>query len=290
MTVEIKQINKCGDKYKCSECLKTIGIIGLIGNTILALFKIVVGIAFFSIALLADALYSLLDVGYSVLVIFGLKISAKPPDRGHDYGHGKVEFIITAAFSVLTIIAAIALFVLALFELHNGVRAVFSGYVLLVAIISVLANYLFFKFTDCIATQFGSPSIRSLSMHSKADSISSMLVGVSIGFSYFGYHHAGPFVAIIETAHILIIGSEIFKDSLYGLLDASIPQKDVKNVKSILRSIHGIKNVNYVKSRKIGQRIWLNIEIELPASLNISRVDTIKNNINETIKSKIRNS
>lgn len=289
MTAETIHINSCGDKNKCSSCLKTIGIVGLIGNLFLALLKVIVGIAFFSTALLADALYSILDMGYSILIIVGLKISAKPPDKGHEYGHGKVEFIITVAFSVLTIIGAIALFVYALFELHDGVRGTFSGYVMLVAAISILANYLFFKFTNCIATQFDSPSIRSLSIHSKADATSSVLVGISMVFVYFGYHHAGPFVAIIETAHILIIGSEIFKGSMYGLLDASIPQKDIKNIKSVLSSVHGIKNINYVKSRKVGQRVWLNIEIELPASLNISKVDAIKNNINETVRSKIRN-
>lgn len=289
MTAETIQINSCGDKYKCSNCLKTIGIVGLIGNTILALFKIVVGIAFFSTALLADALYSLLDIGYSVLIIVGLKISAKPPDSGHDYGHGKVEFIITIAFSILTVFSAIAIFLFALFELRNGVMGTFSGYVLLVAVISILANYLFFKFTDCIAIQFDSPSISSLAIHSKADAVSSVLVMISMLFAYFGYDHVGPFVAIIETAHILVIGSQIFKNSIYGLLDASIPQEDIKNVKFILSSMHGIKNVNYVKSRKIGQRIWLNIEIELPASLNLSKVDAIKNNLNEAIKGKIKN-
>lgn len=288
MTAEKIHINSCGDRSKCVSCLRTIGIVGLFGNLFLALLKVIVGVIFFSTALLADALYSILDIGYSVLIIVGLKISAKPPDSGHDYGHGKVEFIIAVAFSVLTIMCAIGLFIFALFELHNGVRGTFSGYVVLTAAVSVLANYLFFRFTDCIAYQFDSPSIHSLSIHSKADAISSVLVLVSMIFIYFGYHHAGPFVAIIETAHILLIGVEIFKDSLYGLLDASIPQKDVRILKSILSSIHGIKNVNYVKSRKIGQKIWINIEIELPASFAISKVDAIKNTINETVRSKIK--
>lgn len=289
MTSETIQMHSCDNKYKCSSCLKSIGIIGLLVNAVLAVLKIVVGVAFFSTALLADALYSILDIGYSVLVVVGLKISAKPPDSNHDYGHGKVEFIITIAFAVLTVICAIALFVFALFELHDGVMGSFSVYVVLVALISAIGNYLLYNFTKCIAVQFKSPSVASLSIHSKADVIASLLVAVSTVFIYFGYHHAGPFVAIVETAHILLIGIEIFKTSMYGLLDASIPQEDIRGVKSILNSTHGIKNVNYVKSRKVGQKIWLNVEIELSGSLNISEVDEIRSNLTSSIKRKMHN-
>lgn len=277
------------NKNKCQACLKNIGIIGLTGNVLLVFLKGVVGITFLSTALLADALYSLMDIGFSILIIAGLKISSKPPDENHDYGHGKVEFVITIIFSIFTIIGAIALFLFAVFELHEGVLGAFSNYVLVTALISIGANYLFHRYTSCIAKQFFSPSIHSLSTHSKADAISSVLVAISMVFAYFGYLYVGPFVAIIETAHLLFIGSEIFKSSLHGLLDASISPKEIKDIKSILSSIPGIINIDCVKSRKVGQRIWLNLEIEVPASFSISKVDKIKGNINETLNEKIKN-
>lgn len=287
MTTETIDINKCGTTYKCGRCLKGVGFIGIIVNTFLAILKLAVGIAFFSTALLADALYSLLDLGYSILIIVGLKISAKPPDDNHNYGHGKVEFVISVAFSVVSIIGAIVLFLFALFELHDGVIGTFSGYVVLVALISTVGNYLFYKFTNCVANQFNSPSIHALAIHSKADAITSALVGVSMGFVYYGYHHAGPIVAIIETVHILIIGTEIFRSSIFGLLDASIPQEDIRKIKSVLNNIHGISNVNYVKSRKVGQGIWLNIEIEVPSTYNIRQIDGIKETVNEMTREKV---
>ncbi len=289
MTAETIYANKCKSKYNCSNCLKTVGIVGFVGNIFLAVLKIFVGLSFFSVALLADALYSLLDVGYSLLIIVGLKISAKPPDKDHDFGHGKIEFVITLAFSVMTILGALALFTYALIELHEGMLGTFSGYVLLAAVISSIANYLFYRFSSCIGSQFDSPSIVSLAMHSKADAISSVLVIISMIFAYWGYHHVGPIVALIETVHILIIGSEIFKGSLYGLLDASISKNDIRKIKGVLNSINGIRNVNYVKSRKIGHKVWLNIEIELPPSINISMADAIKSDINDSIREELKN-
>lgn len=277
------------NKVKCQACLKNIGIVGLIINILLVSLKGVVGIIFLSTALLADALYSILDIGFSILIIAGLKISSKPPDEGHTYGHGKIEFVITVIFSIFTIVGAIALFLFAVFELHEGVLGTFSYYVLITALISVGANYLFYRYSSCIANQFFSPSVRSLSIHSKADAISSILVAVSMVFAYWGYLYVGTFVAIIETAHLLIIGSEIFKGSLYGLLDASISPKEVKDIKTILSNIPGVRNIDYVKSRKVGQRVWLNLEIEVPSSFSIAMVDKIKSNINEMLKDRIKN-
>ena len=282
-------INSYCSEERCDRCLRSVGIIGLIGNIFLVLLKVFVGLAFFSTALLADSLYSVMDVGFAVLVIAGLRISAKPPDSTHDFGHGKIEFLITIVFSVLTMIGAVGLFIFAVFELHNGVLGSFSSYVLLAALISTVANYLFYRYTDCIASKFESPSVRSLSMHSKADAISSLLVAASMGFAFWGYLYVGSFVAIIETVHILSVGSEIFRRSMGGLLDAAISPKELKDIKHVLSSIPGIRNVNYVKSRKVGNKVWLNLEIEIPSKYNIRRVDSIRDSINEMLRGKIKN-
>lgn len=273
---------------RCHRCLRSVGMIGLIGNIFLVLLKVFVGIAFFSTALLADSLYSVMDVGFAVLVIAGLRISAKPPDSTHDFGHGKIEFLITIIFSVLTMVGAVGLFAFAVFELHDGVLGEFSSYVLMAALISAVANYLFYRYTDCIASKFDSPSVRSLSIHSKADAISSLLVAASMGFAFWGYLYVGSFVAIIETIHILSVGAEIFRRSMGGLLDESIPPKELRDIKHVLSSIPGIRNVNYVKSRKVGHQVWLNIEIEVPSKYNIRRVDVIRGKINEMIKGKVK--
>jgi divalent metal cation (Fe/Co/Zn/Cd) transporter len=110
-----------------------------------------------------------------------------------------------------------------------------------------------------------------------------------MGFSYWDFHHVGPIVAIIETAHILIIGTEIFKDSVYGLLDASISQQEVKDIKTTLGKIPGVCNVNYVKSRKVGQKVWLNIKFETLSSNSIKQVDSLKKEINDRVRQKINN-
>lgn len=279
----------CGTDKGCERCLKSVGYIGLVGNVFLVLLKVVVGIAFFSTALLADSLYSALDVGFSILIIVGLKISSKPPDATHDFGHGKIEFVITIILSVLTLKGAIVLFIFAIMELRDNALGAFSIYVLLAALISTGANYLFYKYTACVANKFDSPSIRTLSIHSKADAISSVLVVVSMMFAYWGYLRIGSFVAIVETVHIIIIGSEIFKRSLDGLLDASLSAKDRKDITDVLTSIPGLRNINYVRSRKVGHRVWVNVEIEVPSRFAVGKVDVIRGKIKEMMSGRIKN-
>jgi cation diffusion facilitator family transporter len=289
MTAKIAHINNCNGQNKCPSCLKVVAIVGSIGNILIAFIKVLIGFSFGSIALIAGALYSLLDTGFCVLVLVGLKAAYKPPDNGHEFGHGKIESLIAVLFSLLILLGALAIFVLAIYELHETTVEIFNSYVLLVATISMGASYLFYRFTDCVATQLGSPSIRYLSVHSKSDAASSACVIASLAVTYCGYHQTGHIVAIIETLHLLVIGSEMFNSSLHGLLDASIPIEDLKTVKSILTTMHGIKNINYVKSRKVGHKVWLNIELELPASDSIAKVDEIKREINASLRAKIKN-
>ncbi len=278
----------CSGEKRCERCLKTTGYVGMFGNIFMVLMKVSVGIAFFSTALLADSLYSALDVGISALIIVGLRISTKPPDHNHDFGHGKIEFLITMIFSVLTMVGAIALFIFALIELRHGVFGVFSGYVLLVAVVSAVANFLFYRYTDCVASKFESPTIRSLSIHSEADAISSVLVAASMVFAYWGHYYIGPFVVIIETVHLLIVSSEIFKQSMGGLLDESISRGTLREIKAVLSHTPVIKNINYVRSRKIGHRIWLNIEVEVLPKSSIEKIDEARHFIVHELKNKIK--
>lgn len=281
--------SSCDYKDNCPKCLTRVGVIGLLLNVFLVLLKVGVGISFFSIVLLTDSLYSVLDIGFSILIIVGLRISAKPPDHDHDYGHGKVEFVITLGFSILTTIGAIALFVIAIHDIRAEEVVTFSQYVLWASIISTLANFIFYKYSSCVSKQFFSPSIKSLSIHSEADCISSALVSFSMVVAYYGFEHAGLFVAIIETIHILFISTKIFKNAMYGLLDASIHQDDLVDIEKILQAMPDIKRITDIKSRKVGQRVWLNIAIEVDPSFDIDKVDTIKKNIYVVIKKRVKN-
>ncbi|MGR3317579.1 MAG: cation diffusion facilitator family transporter [Candidatus Anammoxibacter sp.] len=290
MAAKQRKKNDCGSyNDNCPKCLNGVGYIGLTLNVFLVLMKVGVGISFFSIVLLTDSLYSILDIGFAILIIVGLKISSKPPDSDHDYGHGKVEFVITLAFAVLATIGAVVLFVLAIHDIRSGEVVTYSHYVLVAALISTLANYIFYQYSRCVSKQFFSPSIKSLSIHSHADCLSSAMVAVSMLIAYAGYEHAGLFVAIIETIHILFISIKIFKEALYGLLDAAIPDEDLDGIKKILNSMPKVKNVSSVKSRKVGQRVWLNIGIEVDPSLDIDEVDSIKKNIYKEIRGLIKN-
>ncbi|MGR3219361.1 MAG: cation diffusion facilitator family transporter [Candidatus Anammoxibacter sp.] len=289
MAVKQEKKSTCNYKDNCPKCLTRVGYIGLALNVFLVLMKVGVGISFFSIVLLTDSLYSVLDIGFAILIIVGLKISSKPPDSDHDYGHGKVEFVITLAFAVLATIGAVVLFVLAIHDIRSGEVVTFSRYVLVAALISTLANYLFYKYSHCVSKQFFSPSIKSLSIHSHADSLSSAMVAISMLIAYAGYEHAGLFVAIIETIHILFISIKIFKEALYGLLDAAISNEDLNGIKNILNSMSGVKHVNNVRSRKVGQRVWLNIGIEVDPLLDIDDVDFIKKDIYKEVRAQIRN-
>jgi len=107
--------------------------------------------------------------------------------------------------------------------------------------------------------------------------------------AYWGYHKVDSMVAIFETGHILYIGVAIFKTSLDGLLDAAISPEEINKIKKVLASIPDIKAIRFVRSRKAGQRVWVNISVEITPTISISKVDSIKNEINTILEERIDN-
>ena len=108
------------DKTKCSKCATRISWIGVWDSLFLAIFKGTIGILTRSRALTASALYSIHDVISGIAVLIGMKVSTKPADRNHPYGHGNAEYIVTVFMSILILAATV-------FLLADSIRLVFMG-------------------------------------------------------------------------------------------------------------------------------------------------------------------
>ncbi len=166
---------------KCVRCASLVGWVGLVTNLILLILKGFVGIISGSQALLADAMYSAKDVISSILVIIGLKVSSRPLDREHPYGHGKIEFILSMVVSVVFLTVTAFLFVHAVQILTNGDEHRAPHMIALwTALISVSVNVVMYFYSRCVSVEVNSPMVRTLSQHHYADATSSVAVAVGI--------------------------------------------------------------------------------------------------------------
>ncbi|MBF0626957.1 MAG: magnetosome biogenesis CDF transporter MamM [Magnetococcales bacterium] len=260
---------------QCIICYRSVGWIGLIVNIGLSILKVFVGVISGSQALLIDALYSAKDVLTSFLILFGLKFSKQPIDQEHQFGHGKAEFLFSLIVG-LSMITITGLFIY--FEadkLFSGAGITHKAphlIALWTALFVVGANIFLWYYTRCVAHQINSPIVSILSAHQKSDAVSSMAVALGIiGSHYLNMPWLDTLVAVGECVDLFHLGVKISWESLQGLMDVSAPQEIVQKARELTRSVNGVRSVENILTRKVGQDIWISLVIGIDPELSIER-------------------
>jgi cation diffusion facilitator family transporter len=238
-------------------------------GTVLAALKITMGILGRSHALIASGMCNISDVTSGFMVILGVKYSKKPPNQRYQYGYGKIEFIAQMVVSMLMILGNIVLLLSSFVIMARRVIVIPHIVVFFVAIISAIVNGLIYKFASCCARELNSPALRSHAEHNKIDVASSLLVAVGIIATRIGMHWADPVIAIFECAHVIHGSWVILWDGLKGVMDTSIKQDYIDQVKDNIYELDEIKKVGRIKARQSGSRVFMDITIGIDSELSI---------------------
>jgi cation diffusion facilitator family transporter len=270
---------------KCISCASYVGWIGLGTNLVLMFLKGFVGFVSGSQALVADAMYSAKDVITSLLVIVGLKVSGRPLDREHPYGHGKVEFILSMIISVVFLGVTALLLIHAVQVLANGdVHSSPHIIALWTAIISILVNVTMYYYSRCVSIEVNSPMVRTLSRHHHADATSSVAVALGIiGAHYLDMPWIDTAVALFETAHLMYLGSEVFRESYKGLMDGSAPEQVKEEIRQQSMKVAGVVSVEEMKTRLVGQDLWVDMTIRVDSDISVDEASDIADDVTDRL-------
>lgn len=277
---------------ECFSCEKKAVWIAVFSNLSLAVFKACIGVLSGSKAVLGDALYSFKDFLTSLVVLVGVRVSAKPADREHPYGHGKVEFLAVFLISLLIIIGTIFLFIHSVKDLylayHSNIRAPrFIAF--WAAVISIVANYKLSNYLFCVSDRTGSPALRASAKHNHSDALSSVLVAGAIFGTRFGLVILDPIVAVIETIDLIRLSVNMLNDSVRGMMDASVSRPLIKEIESVVGFVPGVKRIPMVVGRRMGQDMLINIVIKVEQGLNLEEGHKISRQVEKTVLSKFKN-
>lgn len=273
---------------QCVICNEMVGWIGLVVNFGLSALKLFVGIISGSNALVADSLYSGKDVVTSVLIIVGLKVSKQPIDSEHPFGHGKVEFILSLAVSLVLIGLTVLLFLFCAESLWEGKHKPPHLIALWTAIVSVAVSYLSYGYTKCVGFEINSPMVSLLSNHHKSDGVSSLSVAFGIiGSHYLGMPWLDTVVALLETIHLIILGSEVFWDAFQGVMDSAAPKEVVSRIKSAALDVVGVDEIIEVRTRRVGQELWISMVVGVNPDMEVADAKLISHRVEETLAATI---
>jgi cation diffusion facilitator family transporter len=241
-----------------------VSVITVIINLLLAVFKLVAGILSVSFAMIADALHSASDIFTTLIVMVGIKISAKSADRNHQYGHERFESVAAILLSVLLCAAG-------LFIGYAGVGKIvtqtyvdataFTTLALTAAIVSIVIKEWMFWYARSAAKKTGSGALMADAWHHRSDALSSFGALVGILGVMFGFAVLDAIVSLIICVLIVWTSAIIFVDAVRKMTDEAASPETVRQIKEKILSNRSVISVDMLHTRKFGNRLYVDIEI-----------------------------
>jgi cation diffusion facilitator family transporter len=268
-----------------------ITVISIVLNIFLGVFKIVVGVLGGSGALIADGIHSFSDFVSDIVVLIGIKLSDKPVDDSHNYGHGKFETFSTVILGAILFIAGVTIFWKASLKIYGS----FHGEVLLqpgtlaivVAALSIIVKEILFRYTKHVGEKTGRQSLIANAWHHRSDALSSIAAFIGIGGAIIlgkSWRVLDPFAAIVVSFFILKVAGVILKESLNELLEASLGSEESEKIVEMIKAVPGVKNPHNLRTRKVGNAVAIELHLWVDPALNVVEAHDISTDVEKVLK------
>ena len=266
-------------------------LVGSIVNLLLLIFKFVAGIMGHSAAMVADAVHSLSDFVTDIIVIVFVKISGKPEDDNHRYGHGKYETLATAMIGVALFVVGIGLLVngaTKIYEVINGaILPAPSMIALIAAVVSIVAKELIYRYTVRAGKKLNSQAVIANAWHHRSDAFSSIGTVIGIGGAIFlgeRWRILDPIAAVDISGFILKVAIDLIKSCLDELLERSLPADTERKIMDIIESFPEISSPHHLRTRRIGSHIAIEVHVRLDGKMSLEEAHAVVTMVERRLK------
>lgn len=265
-----------------------VALVGAGVNLVLSVVKISVGYLSRSQALIADGIHSLSDLLSDAIVWFAAHHASEEPDAAHPYGHGKIETLATLGLGVLLILVAVGI----VWDAGNRFLHPESIWVpevigMYAALFSIAANEGLYWYTAIKAREINSAMLKANAWHHRSDAISSIVVLVGIGGTLIGITYLDLLAAIVVGFMIGKIGWDLAKEALHELVDISLNEETVAQIRQLIQKIDGVSSIHMLRTRRQGHQAFADVHVQVAPWLSVSEGHMISIAVEETIKNHI---
>lgn len=255
-------------------------LLGSVVNLLLLVFKFVAGVLGHSAAMIADAVHSLSDFVTDLIVIVFVKISSKPEDADHAYGHGKYETLASCIIGLALIVVGVMMGYNATVKIvdvvRNGTELASPGIIALVAaVLSIVLKEWMFHITRKVAREVDSPAVEANAWHHRSDALSSVGTAIGIGGAVLlGSKWAvlDPIAALVVSVFIVVQAAKILSDAIGQLMEKSLPRDVEQRICEIVYEEEGTSDIHHLRTRKIGSQISIELHVRMNGSLTLREV------------------
>ena len=271
---------------------KRVAWISIWSNVILTLGKIVIGIIASSDALFADGIHSAADVFASVIVLLVLKVSSKPADTEHPYGHGKAEVIVSGVIGILLLLVS-------LYIVYEGVAGFFhpvespSMIAFWIALFSYIAKVSLFRYSMNVGKRVNSKAIEAVAYDHQADIVASLAAAIGIFVSYLGdklgisFLLYGDKVASIFVAYLIFkIAKEMLTEAFHILIERNVKPEMLEQFEAVILSFEEVRRIDRIRAREHGHYIMMDIRISIDQDKTIKEGHDLSREIKHALMKK----
>lgn len=267
-------------------------LVGGAVNVFLVAFKFIAGIMGNSAAMIADAVHSLSDFITDIIVLAFVRISGKPQDKSHEYGHGKYETL------ALTLIG-VALLAVAIWILYggatkiatwlNGGRLEAPGMLALwAALLSIVLKEAVYRYSIIKARQLQSPAVEANAWHHRSDALSSVGTALGIGGAIFlgqRWTVLDPLASLVVGAFIVKVSVHLLRDGIGDLMEQSLPDEVEKEILQLVASVPDVEEPHDLRTRRIGNHYAIELHILVDGDITLREAHDKASAVEDLLKS-----
>ena len=251
-------------------------LVGSVVNVALLLFKFVAGIVGHSAAMIADAIHSLSDFLTDVIVLVFIRISDKPRDKSHDYGHGKYETLAMMMVGVALLVVAVGILYGGASKIHqwlDGAQLEAPGMLALwAALLSILLKEAVYRYSMVKARALNSQAVEANAWHHRSDALSSLGTAVGIGGAiFFGQRWTvlDPLASCVVGVLIVKVAVGLLRNALGDLLEHSLPDAVEEEILQLVASLSGVVEPHNLRTRRIGNHYAIELHIRMRGDITL---------------------
>lgn len=264
-----------------------VSFITILGNVLLAVFKLMAGIMANSTAMLSDAVHSASDIFSTIVVIIGIKMASKKADKEHPYGHERLECVAAILLAVVLFVTGLGIGTEALKTIlsKNYTEIVVPGILALVAaIVSIVMKEGMYWYTRYYAKKIDSGALMADAWHHRSDAFSSVGALIGIVGARLGFPIMDSIASLVIFVFIIKAAIDIFKDAMDKMIDRSCDEETENQIYACVLNNKGVRGVDMLHTRIFGNKIYVDIEIQVDASYTLKKAHGIAKEVHDDIE------
>ncbi len=264
-----------------------ISTLSIIVNIVLSLFKLLAGILAHSGAMVSDGIHSASDIFSNFIVMIGVTLSNKQSDNEHPYGHERFECIASIVLAVLLLVTGLGIG-------KVGLETIISGHyknlkapgllALIVAGISILTKEWMYQITRLTAKRINSDALMADAWHHRSDALSSIGAFIGILGTRMGIMILDCVASLVICLFIAKAAFDVFMDATNKMVDKSCDAQLIAQMKEIISTENGVLNIDKIRTRLFGSKIYVDIEISADGNLSLNQAHTIAEHVHDSIE------